>query len=149
MVWFLVFSWFELKRSPASVVSTSSRRQLQFTLSVRWIVKKLHCIFCLYRIYPKYWGTLTSYLICNVSWETVPSDVRPTTSQINLRIRTVVVSMKKYCILSYPKMRRGKILIRLCECAGWSECSLGAHIRRYVVWRCDTLIKFKQPRLCV
>ena len=29
----------------------------------------------------------------------------------------------------YP---RKKILIRLCECAGWSESSLGAHVQRYV-----------------
>ena len=28
-----------------------------------------------------------------------------------------------------------KILIRLRECAGWSESSLGAHIQRYVFWR--------------
>ena len=30
------------------------------------------------------------------------------------------------------KMRSVKILIRLCECAGWSESSLGAQVRRYV-----------------
>ena len=35
----------------------------------------------------------------------------------------------------HPKMRTVKILIRLGECAGWSESSLGAHVRRYVFWR--------------
>ena len=33
------------------------------------------------------------------------------------------------------KMRREKILIRLRECAGWSESSLGGHAPRYIVWR--------------
>ena len=33
-------------------------------------------------------------------------------------------------------MRAVKILIRLCECAGWSESSLGTHVQRYVFWRC-------------
>ena len=32
------------------------------------------------------------------------------------------------------KMWPVNILIRLCECAGWSEFSLGTHVRRYVVW---------------
>ena len=32
------------------------------------------------------------------------------------------------------KMRLVKILIRLRESAGWSESSLGAHIRTYVFW---------------
>ena len=33
------------------------------------------------------------------------------------------------------KTRPVKILIRLRECAVWSESSLGAHVRRYVFWR--------------
>ena len=36
------------------------------------------------------------------------------------------------------KIRPVKILIRLRECAGWSESSLGAHVRRYVFWRCGS-----------
>ena len=32
------------------------------------------------------------------------------------------------------KVRQKKILIRHCECAGWSESSLGPHVRRYVFW---------------
>ena len=30
------------------------------------------------------------------------------------------------------KMHPVKILIRLCECSGWSESSLGAHVHRYL-----------------
>ena len=33
------------------------------------------------------------------------------------------------------KMCQVKILIRLCECAGWSESSLGTRVRWYVFWR--------------
>ena len=35
------------------------------------------------------------------------------------------------------KMCPVKILIRLCECTVWSESSLGAHVWRYVFWRCS------------
>ena len=35
-------------------------------------------------------------------------------------------------------LRPGKILITLCECAGWSEFSLGSHVRRYVFWHCSS-----------
>ena len=35
------------------------------------------------------------------------------------------------------KLRPVKILIRLRECAVWSESSLGADIQRYVFWCCD------------
>ena len=37
-------------------------------------------------------------------------------------------------------MRLIKTLIRLRGCAGWSESSLRAHTRRYVVLRCDPII---------
>ena len=43
----------------------------------------------------------------------------------------IVLRMNKLCILGYPKLRSVKILIRLRECSVWSECSLGAHVRRY------------------
>ena len=39
---------------------------------------------------------------------------------------------------SLSRMCPVKILIRLRECAGWSESSLGAHIRRYFFCRCDS-----------
>ena len=35
------------------------------------------------------------------------------------------------------KMHPLKILIRLRGCAGWSEPSLGAHVRRNVLWHCS------------
>ena len=41
-------------------------------------------------------------------------------------IRAFVVRMKKLCNLS--KVHQAKILIRLRECAGWSESSLVAHV---------------------
>ena len=44
----------------------------------------------------------------------------------------------------YPwlsKMRPAKILISLRDCADWSESSLGAHVRRYVLWRCSFIIR--------
>ena len=37
-----------------------------------------------------------------------------------------------------------KILVRLRKCAGWPESSLGAHVLRYVFWRCDSYIKCKK-----
>ena len=49
------------------------------------------------------------------------------------QVRAFVVRRKKRCVLGYLKcMRPAKIQIRLHECAGWSESSLGAHVRRYV-----------------
>ena len=37
-----------------------------------------------------------------------------------------------------------KIVIRLCECAGWSESSLDAHVRRYVFPLCGSY-----PATCI
>ena len=36
------------------------------------------------------------------------------------------------------KMRPAKIQIRLRNCAVWSGSSLGAHVWRYIFWRCDS-----------
>ena len=47
----------------------------------------------------------------------------------------VFVRMKKLFILGYQKLRPVKILIWLCECAGWSESALGAQVRKYVFWQ--------------
>ena len=70
-------------------------------------------------------------------------------------IRVFVVRTQKLCILGYPKRRPVKDLIRLRECAGWSESSLGAHVCTYVFWRCGsykerrqaTLKKLLQPKI--
>ena len=38
----------------------------------------------------------------------------------------------------HPWLSKTCPVMILCECAGWSESSLGAHDWRYVFWRCDT-----------
>ena len=64
----------------------------------------------------------------------------------SLRIRAVLSESslsawkKKLCILGYPKMRIVKILIRVRECAGWSEALLVAHVRSYVFWSCGSYL---------
>ena len=47
-------------------------------------------------------------------------------------------------------MRTTKTLIRLRGCAGWSESSLSAHVRRYVLSHyCPSICYFKiSPRIC-
>ena len=66
--------------------------------------------------------------------------VGQTKIQISLRIRAVWselrCSYEETLHLCMSKMCPVKILIRLCECAGWFESSLGAQVRRYVFWRC-------------
>ena len=61
--------------------------------------------------------------------------VRPANIQISLRIRRIFTGRiwdNQGCkVSSFGQLR----LIRLCGCAGWSESSLGAHIRRYVFLR--------------
>ena len=44
------------------------------------------------------------------------------------------------------KLRAVKIRIRLRECAGWSESSLSAYVRRYIAWRCSSNISFTRQR---
>ena len=39
------------------------------------------------------------------------------------------------------KMRPVKLLIRLCECTGWYESSLGAYVRRYLTAEFDQALK--------
>ena len=61
-------------------------------------------------------------------------------------LKSVYVSVHSLIIIGYPheetlhpwlsKMHPVKILIRLRECAGWSESWLGAHVRRYIFWCC-------------
>ena len=68
--------------------------------------------------------------------------MRPTKTQISLRIRAVWSESSFLHEESlHPRLTnicQGKILIRLCECTGWSESSLGAHFRMYVLWRCGS-----------
>ena len=69
--------------------------------------------------------------------------VRPRTTQISLRIRAVFSESSLSAWRDFPSLiiqiRPVKILIRLRECAGWSESSLGAYARRYV-WRCGLFL---------
>ena len=66
-------------------------------------------------------------------------NVRPTTTPIGLRIRAVWSESSLFHQETQhhwlSKMRPAKILIRLRECAGWSESSPDAHVQRYVFWR--------------
>ena len=66
--------------------------------------------------------------------------VRPTKTKSARAVRSEssLSIRKKLCIFGCPKMRPMKILIRLRECAGWSESSLGAHVRRYLSWCFDS-----------
>ena len=65
--------------------------------------------------------------------------VRPTKTQISLRIRTVWSEPSMSACRNFPSLSIQntpvKILIRLRECAGWSESSLGAYFGRYVFCR--------------
>ena len=70
--------------------------------------------------------------------------VRPEKTQISLCIPTVwsvfVDRMKKFCILGYPNCAQWRFWSDCANCAGWSEFSLGAHVRRYVSFRFGSLI---------
>ena len=69
--------------------------------------------------------------------------VRPTKIQISLPTRLIWSVFIFHHQILYPwrsKMRPGKIQISLRECASWSESSLGAHVRRYVFWRCGSYV---------
>ena len=72
------------------------------------------------------------------TWENVPSYVCPTQIQIRLHIRIVRFGLRcSHEETLHPwlsKMRTAKIQIRLRECAGWSESSQGAHVKRYIFW---------------
>ena len=69
----------------------------------------------------------------------VPSDMCAQRRQISLRIRAVwsepsLSSCRNFSSLAIQKSlnRSVKVLIRLRECAGWSESSLGVHVRFYL-----------------
>ena len=76
-----------------------------------------------------------------LKWENVPSDM---CSKRWLKSTCACAKSDKslHCPRAEPlhhwlsKMRPRKILVSLRTCAGWSESSLGAHVRRYVYWRC-------------
>ena len=45
-------------------------------------------------------------------------------------------------------MRPVKILIRLRECAGWSDSLLGSHMWRYIFWYCAFMYNPRKGHLC-
>ena len=85
-----------------------------------------------------------------INWATTSHQVRKRAfwhvylmkTHISLRIRAVwsvfIVRMKKFCILGYLKCAQWKFWSDY-ECAGWSESSLGASVRRNVFWLCDPI----------
>ena len=77
------------------------------------------------------------------TWEKVPFNICA-----QIRLKSACASAQTDQSINCPreetlipwlsKMRRMNILIRLRECAGWSESSLGAYAQRSVVWRCGS-----------
>ena len=72
--------------------------------------------------------------------QNVPSDMCAQRRLVSLRIRESDQSLR--CPHEESKMHPVKILIRLRECAGWSESSLGAQAWRNVFWRGGSFIYF-------
>ena len=64
-------------------------------------------------------------------------------------IKVSVVHLKKLCILDFPKLAQWRFLIRLRECAGWSESSLGAYVRRCIFWHVVVSFQLKLPPNCI
>ena len=80
--------------------------------------------------------------------------VRPTKTQISLRVRAVwsessLSTWRNFVSLAIQNAPM-KILMRLCECAGWSESSLGADFRRYVYLRCGSdVLAVEMLKVCL
>ena len=69
-------------------------------------------------------------------WHVLPMKYQTAHSQSDHSLRRP----HEEILRSWPFVRLMKVLIRLCECADWSECSLVVHVRRYVFWRCGSYI---------
>ena len=111
-------SWVHFLLETSSIVSTCNDNRHTATLIWQWICLQLYVS-----------QREKTYLLTYTHNEDSNQPVHP-----QCLIRIFVVHMKKLCNIDHPKMRPVKILIRLCECAGWSESSLGAHVRRYIFW---------------
>ena len=112
-------------------VSTASKCLIRMRGHVRWS-KHLLFAYVIIILYSPAAYLLTILMSCNVRKRTFGQE-RPAMIQISLRIRTVWSdsSLGAFWVAMFL-MRTKRTMIRLCECAGWSEFSLGAHIRRYV-----------------
>ena len=72
--------------------------------------------------------------------ENIPSDMCTQRRLISVQSDQSSLPREESLIPWLSKTRLVTILIRLCECAGWSELSLGAHVRGYVSWRCGSFL---------
>ena len=94
------------------------------------------------------WEGLNPIYIRIATWKNVPSEMCA-----QWRLRSACASAQSAQSLRcqhietlHPwlsKMRPVKIQISLRESAGWSESSLGAHVRRDVFWHCGSLIEIE------
>ena len=77
--------------------------------------------------------------------------VRTQKTRISLRIRTVwsdsSLSACRHLASLAIQTAPVKILIRLRECAGWSESSLGVHFQMCVFWHCHTILQCVLSRI--
>ena len=80
-------------------------------------------------------------------WENIPSDMCLTKTQINLHNLCSLISLHWQHEETWLfKMHPGKILIRLCKCAGWSECSrIFCHCGSHYEIVCSTVILAGSP----
>ena len=74
-------------------------------------------------------------------WENVPSYIY-VQRRLNQSDQSLHCPHEETLLPWLSKMLAVKILIRLRECAVWSESSLGAHVRRYISWRFGSNILF-------
>ena len=107
----------------------------QISLSWVWIYE---CFPCLYKktllsnwtSFRRIWGSM---------WETIPSEMcaqRDSNQPAHSRSLTSLRCPHDETLHTWlSQMRPVKIRIRLRECAGWSQSSLGAHVRRFVYRR--------------
>ena len=91
---------------------------------------------------------LDEYLSRNMGKRTL-WHVRPTNTQISLHIRAVWLESSFYAWIIFVTLAIQNALVKILmrECAGWSESSQGAHVRRLIFWRGDsfTLMSGTQP----
>ena len=126
----------------------SKRRVLVFFYSLckllwsgqRFSINRVSCLIVDFSSLCKNWWLLRvtfSTLEEKIIWAWVNvrtfGYVRPTKTQISLRIRAVwsessLPAWRNFASL-LSKMRQVKIMIRLRECAGWSESLLGTQVR--------------------
>ena len=101
-------------------------------------------LICSY-VWSVIWKDNWSITLLAVMWENVPSDLCT-----QRRLKSACTSAQSDQSLHFhreeifhpclPKVCPVKILIRLCECVGWSESLLGTHVRRYIFSHCSLFV---------